>query len=283
MASSVRLGKLAILALAAVFGGWPAHAVDAPAWTGDFHQALAEARQSHRAVLIDFSAGWCAPCKQMDRDLWSRPEVIELTRKVIVVRLDFDRQRGLALKQGVSGIPAVIVLDPWGRALARSTGYGDAIAQQIKNLLTNLPTDFAVAAPWVDRVEKSSKDFEALRWLGQFYGRRKFWVVSDNYYERALKCPEAGKDAAIRADVEVASGWNLLHVGDFKKARKRFDAALSGGTKLEAEDTALFGLVMVELMQGHRAEAEKFFARLAAAYPDAESTRVARGQLAAKP
>ena len=208
--------------------------------------------------------------------------MIELTRKVIAVRLDYDRQRGLASKQGVSGIPAVIVLDPWGRALARSTGYGDGIARQIKNLLTNLPTDFAVAAPWVERVEKSSKDFEALRWLGQFYGRRKFWVVSDSYYERALKCVESAKDPAVRADVEVASGWNLLHIGEFKKARKRFDAALSGGAKFEGEDTALFGLVMIEHMQGHRTEAEKFFGRLAAAYPDAESTRAAKIQLEAK-
>ncbi|HXU30533.1 MAG TPA: thioredoxin family protein [Thermoanaerobaculia bacterium] len=276
-----RFGKLAVLILAALSAP-PVLAVDAPAWTSDFHQALAEARQSHRAVLVDFSAGWCLPCKMMDRDLWSRPDVIELTRKAIVVRLDFDRQRGLALKQGVSGIPAVIVLDPWGHALARSTGFGDGIAIQIKNLLTNLPDDFAAAAPWVERVEKSSKDFEALRWLGQFYGRRKFWVVSDSYYEKALKCAEVEKDPTVRADVEVASGWNLLHVGDFKKARKRFETALSGGAKFGAEDTALFGLVMVELKQGHRAEAEKFYARLAAAYPDADSTRVAKGQLEAK-
>jgi thiol-disulfide isomerase/thioredoxin len=276
-----RFGKLAVVVLAALAAG-PARGVDAPAWTSDFDKALAEARQSHRAVLVDFSAGWCAPCKMMDRDLWSRPDVIELTRKVIAVRLDYDRQRGLASKQGVVGIPAVVVLDPWGRALARSTGYGDGSVKQIKNLLTLLPADFADAAPWVERVEKSSKDFEALRWLGQFYGRRNFWVVSDSYYERALKCAEADKDAALRADVEVASGWNLLHVGEFKKARKRFETALAGGAKFAGEDTALFGLVMVELMQGHRAEAEKFFARLAAAYPDAESTRVAKGQLEAK-
>lgn len=276
-----RFGIFAVVVLAVLAAG-PAYSLGAPDWTHDFDQALAEARQSHRAVLVDFSAGWCAPCKQMDRDLWSRPDVIELTRKVIAVRVDYDRQRGLASKQGVSGIPAVIVFDPWGRALARSTGYGEGIAQQIKNLLTNLPTDFAVAGPWVERLEKSSKDFEALRWLGQFYGRRKFWVVSDSYYERALKCPEAEKDAKSRADVEVASGWNLLHIGDLKKARKRFEAALAAGTRFEGEDTALFGLVMVELKLGHRSEAEKVFARLAAAYPDAESTRVAKVQLEAK-
>ncbi len=276
-----RFGKLSVVILAALSAA-PVLAVDAPAWQGDFDKALAEARQSHRAVLVDFSASWCAPCKQMDRDFWNRTDVVELTGKVIAVRVDFDRERGFAAKQGVSGIPAVIVFDPWGRALARSTGYGEGIAIQIKNLLTSLPDDFAAAAPWVERSEKSSKDFEALRWLGQFYGRRKFWVVSDSYYEKALKCAEVDKDAAVRADVEVASGWNLLHVGEFKKARKRFDTALSDGAKFEGEDTALFGLVMVEFTQGHRAEAEKHFARLAAAYPDAESTRVAKSQLEAK-
>ena len=282
MTNCFRRGRLALAALATLCA-WPAGAADAPAWTGDFHKALDEARQSRRAVLVDYSAGWCAPCKQMDRDFWSQPEVIELTRKVIVVRLDYDRQRGLALKQGVGGLPAVIVYDPWGQILARSTGYGTGITQQIRNLLTLLPTDFASAAPWVERLEKASKDFEALRWLGQFYGRRKFWVVSDSYYERALKCPQAANDAVIRADVEVASGWNLLHLGDSKKARKRFEAALAAGTPFEGMDTALFGLVMVELKLGRRAEAEKHFARLASAYPEAESTRVARGQLAAKP
>jgi S1-C subfamily serine protease len=67
-------------------------------------------------VLLDFSATWCGPCRQMD------PVIDGLIAKGYPVRkLDYDKHRDLARKYGVDQIPCfVMTVD--GRETARELG-----------------------------------------------------------------------------------------------------------------------------------------------------------------
>ena len=279
------MSKLAAALLVALPCLLAAAASAAPAtpevvWQTDVDRALATARSERRAVLLDFWAEWCAPCKAMDRQFWSRPEIAERSRRLTTVRVDYDRNKSLVRKHNIHAIPAVIVLDPWGNSIAAVVGFGDT--RQLELILEQIPEDFAGAAPWIAALEKNGKDFTALRGLGAFYFRHRFLTVSTHYYERALKSPGAKADGKARGDAHVALGWNYLNLNDAKRGREQFTRALEI-TDLERPDVALFGLVVATGTLCKRAEAEKALAELATRFPDSEATGAARKQLQAAP
>ena len=75
--------------------------------------------ESDVPVLVDFYADWCGPCKVMAPTL---DEIArERTGRLLVGKLDTDRNPRTAEKYGISGIPTLIVFEG-GREVARQTG-----------------------------------------------------------------------------------------------------------------------------------------------------------------
>jgi thioredoxin-like negative regulator of GroEL len=82
--------------------------VDDPA-VSEFDALLA----SHRAVVVDFTATWCAPCKAYS------PRFAQAAREarrswpeapVAFVKVDIDRSPELARRYGVRSVPTTVVL-----------------------------------------------------------------------------------------------------------------------------------------------------------------------------
>jgi thioredoxin 1 len=71
-------------------------------------------------VLVDFTAGWCQPCKMID------PIVKQLAGewdgKVKVVKLDADQNPNIMMQYGVMGIPT-LMLFKGGEIKERMTGF----------------------------------------------------------------------------------------------------------------------------------------------------------------
>ena len=89
-----------------------------------------EVMQAELPVLVDFTAGWCQPCKMID------PIVSQLAQdwegKVKVVKLDADQNPDTMMKYGVLGIPT-LMLFKGGQVKERLTGY-----QPKEKLITKL-------------------------------------------------------------------------------------------------------------------------------------------------
>lgn len=85
-------------------------------------------------VLVDFTAGWCQPCKMLD------PIVTQLSQewvgKVKVVKLDADQNPNLLMQYGVLGIPT-LMLFKGGEIKERMTGF-----QPREKLVTKLSPHF---------------------------------------------------------------------------------------------------------------------------------------------
>ena len=95
-------------------------------WQTDYAKARESAKRSGRPLLMDFSATWCGPCKEMERTTFSDAEVQKRLARFVCVRIDIDREPALAKQFGVNSIPRVIVSDARGRRLMDALGYREA-------------------------------------------------------------------------------------------------------------------------------------------------------------
>lgn len=80
-------------------------------------------------VLVDFSAEWCGPCKALAPILKQLKD--EVGEKVKVIKIDVDKNPGLASSYNVMGVPTLILFKD-GQQVWRQSGV------QPKNVLTDL-------------------------------------------------------------------------------------------------------------------------------------------------
>lgn len=105
------------------------------AWRTDLAQAAADARQSQRHLLLNFSGSdWCGWCKCLDAEAFSQPAFQEFAAaNLVCVLADFPRRTKLdeALQAqnerlrrhfGVEGFPTLLLFSPAGE-LVGQLGY----------------------------------------------------------------------------------------------------------------------------------------------------------------
>jgi protein disulfide-isomerase len=89
----------------------------------DIEQALSQAGQSGKSVIVVFGANWCADCKVLDLAMKQGTSAPLVAREFQVVKVDvgrFDRNVAVAESYGVplkNGIPAVVILSAANRIL----------------------------------------------------------------------------------------------------------------------------------------------------------------------
>ena len=84
-----------------------------------------EATQQNKLVFIDLYATWCGPCKNMERNVFSQPEVGDfMAQHFIAAKYDIDKPTGSALakKYGIRSIPTFLIFDTEGTLLGQTTG-----------------------------------------------------------------------------------------------------------------------------------------------------------------
>jgi thioredoxin:protein disulfide reductase len=80
---------------------------------------LQEAGKKGTPVILYFYADWCFPCRQMNSNVFTDPEVINLARQFVPLKIDLTRQHPqqeyLQETYGLKGVPTIIFLDRLGR------------------------------------------------------------------------------------------------------------------------------------------------------------------------
>ncbi|MCA9235643.1 MAG: thioredoxin family protein [Planctomycetales bacterium] len=133
--SSLRVVLIAALAAAAV----PAFA-DAVAWRTNVDSARIEAADTGKLMLLHFYTSSCGPCKVLDRDVFSQPQVdAALQKNFIPVKVDADTSPALAGAYRITRVPTDVLLSPQGAPLASLSCPKDPAAylQQLDNFATH--------------------------------------------------------------------------------------------------------------------------------------------------
>lgn len=101
----------------------------------DFAAALADARQQHKRVFVDFQTTWCGPCKQMESWVYTAKAVVDAAAGCVPVVLDGDEQRELKKQYRIEAYPTMLLLDADGKELRRAVGYR-SVADMVRFLGT---------------------------------------------------------------------------------------------------------------------------------------------------
>ncbi len=102
----------------------PWRQVSDAALTRELHAALARAKALDQDVLLDFVAPWCEDCREVVRVSHLEPARKVLSERYVTVYVNvgrFDRHRALMKEHAIDRIATLIVLDPDGHRVAKTT------------------------------------------------------------------------------------------------------------------------------------------------------------------
>lgn len=93
-----------------------------------FEEALEKATVENKLVFIDVYADWCAPCKIMDREVFSKKEVGDFyNNRFVAYKLDADNKdnKNTVEKYKIQGLPTLLILNGKGELVGSHVGAID--------------------------------------------------------------------------------------------------------------------------------------------------------------
>lgn len=145
---------------AALLGCWltsQAFGQQAISWQVNIDAARRVAAQTNRLVLIHFWSTSCGPCQQMEREVFSRPDVAAaIDAAYVPVKLNVDNFAATARQFGITALPTDIVITPQGQIVDKRVGGKPAgayvnmlnqIAANTRRDATPASTQLAAAVP----------------------------------------------------------------------------------------------------------------------------------------
>lgn len=193
---------------------WAAEpAPSAIAWAKDWKAAQKEARASGRPLLVDFWAEWCHWCHELDRVTYAAPEVVELSRGFVAVKVDAEGGLGeleLTRRFEVGTLPTIAFVSAQGRLLLKRTSFEDP--GRFAATLRSAARLAAEAGPFEAALVKSERDAAALAGLGAVMFRQGFLAEAEallgkaRRFDRPRPLAERRYTRALLSEIALARG-----------------------------------------------------------------------------
>src|SRR5208283_4106328 len=103
-------------------------------WKPYSKQAVEDSVAHKKPIVIDFFAQWCPNCHELDREVFSLPQIQAQLAQVTALRMDVTNQddpqvQEIIQEYGVEGVPTVIFLDSKGQEIKDSRVMGLVTSQ----------------------------------------------------------------------------------------------------------------------------------------------------------
>jgi thiol:disulfide interchange protein DsbD len=91
-------------------------------WLQYDEKLVQEASAQARPVIIDFTADWCVPCRELEERTFSSPAVVAKAQQFLRVRVDLTHStrpesRSLMERYRIKGVPTIIFIDRNGKEI----------------------------------------------------------------------------------------------------------------------------------------------------------------------
>lgn len=102
-------------------------------WETAHDAVLARAKAQHMPVVVEFTAEWCTPCKELEKRTYPDAAVRKQAERFLLVKVDTTdltkEQEALMARYSVQGLPTVVFIDSNGAVLSeRVTGFVEPAA-----------------------------------------------------------------------------------------------------------------------------------------------------------
>ncbi len=85
-----------------------------------------KAKAENKVIFLDAYASWCGPCKLLQKNVFTRPEVGEMFNKNFInVKIDMERGEGPQLSRQfpLEAYPTLFFIEPSGKIVRKVVGY----------------------------------------------------------------------------------------------------------------------------------------------------------------
>jgi len=207
-------------------------------WADSFDKAVAQSKAENKPLMIEFFVTYQQWCKMLDEKTLADPQIVDLSRQFVCVRVDGKDQAELAKKYGVKGYPATVFLNPQGEVVQRVIGFVPARPFELE--MKPVAEGRNPEKEFQDLVKSNPTDFRPLVLLGIGYSKRQQYDKAIDAYEQALK---VGPGFESKEQQEVV--YSLCQLYDFKSQSGKSEKLL-----LELLNTSTADKVKVHDMLG---------------------------------
>ncbi len=231
--------------------------ITAPAkisWAPSEAAAFKAAKASGKLVMVDFYTDWCYWCKELDKNTFPAPKVVELSRSLVAVKLDAEKN-GLALaeKHGVDAFPTILFLRPDGTEFSRIIGYKPAgpFAADTADIIAAHAASKTIAS----RLAANPDDTKLNMTAAMVYGIMGRMDAAESAFKRAELAGGSGE----------MMGKNANRIGDYYQNSEDFAKAITwfevgrfySGGSTAVEEYALISIASCWMAMDNMDEAKK--------------------------